>query len=280
MGDFEGPVGFPWAGPQAETEHEMAKYSGIGRISRSGLDRFGLGVNDKRCHNSYINPMGSNRICAKPPGHVGEHESILDGSKWVGGVNDADTHVNVEVVPEPDQDHMLAKSIAAAAVYRPHKYQGMDGLIGGNCHICGGPSTSQVHSGVDYHNEMRHWTDTPSAAEVLMRPAVYMEIVGKHVTLEFQNLPSIDAIQIVAKLLPDIMERFLRKNKDYGDDILKLGPKAEFVRIWNKVRKLKKSLWDGETLDYEQDVEIIDDLIGHLLLARLGLTTQPTTKSD
>lgn len=106
----------------------------------------------------------------------------------------------------------------------------------------------------------------------VQKPAVYMDKTSeKSVTLEFVNLPNEDAVEIVSKLLPDILERFLRKNAEYGADELKLGPKAEFVRIWNKVRKLKQLLWDGKATDYEQTDEVIDDFIGHLLLARLGL---------
>ena len=121
-----------------------------------------------------------------------------------------------------------------------------------------------------------------SELRVLMQPAVWVEVTGEQsATYEFQNIPTNQANVIVRELLAPMLERFLSKNADYGDcfDGMSLGPKAEFVRMWNKFGKLKQVLWDGKTLEYEQVTEVLDDLLGHILLARFGLMN-PSDKVD
>lgn len=114
----------------------------------------------------------------------------------------------------------------------------------------------------------------PNIIDVAHKPGVFVEVTGEDkAQYEFLHLATQQSIDIVREVLPDILNRFLSKNADYGDgfDALDLGPKAEFVRIWNKVAKLKQALWDGKQLEHEKVEEVIDDFIGHLLLARLGL---------
>lgn len=131
-----------------------------------------------------------------------------------------------------------------------------------------GPVPAAPLPSVDYHTQT-----PPGAQEILSRPVVYAEVTGdRSVNYEFLNLTTQQSIEIVRYLLPVILNRFLAKNRDYGDGFLNLGPKAEFVRMANKFGKLKQALWDGQDLEFEQVDEIIDDLIGHLLLARLGLS--------
>jgi hypothetical protein len=110
------------------------------------------------------------------------------------------------------------------------------------------------------------------AVEILNRPAVYVEVTGEtSAHLEFLNMTP-ESMKIVTEHLPDIMERFMSKNVDYQDFALAdLGPRAHFVGLWRKVGKLKRALWDGEKLQHEGTVEVLDDLFGHLLLARSGL---------
>lgn len=115
--------------------------------------------------------------------------------------------------------------------------------------------------------------DEKKAAEILSRPACFVEKTSEtSINYEFTNLTTQEARDIIGYILPEILNRFLTKNKDYehfpeGD----LGPKAHFVGIHRKFGKLRKGLWDGEALEHEQVSEVIDDFIGHLLLARLGL---------
>lgn len=65
----------------------------------------------------------------------------------------------------------------------------------------------------------------------------------------------------------EFLEMFEQKNKDYGDSAADvLGPAGQFADIWRKIAKLKRSLWDGESLVGEQPEEILMDLIGHCFL--------------
>ena len=170
--------------------------------------------------------------------------------------------------------HVLDKQQVAGfdgrvGMYPPHPYQGMKGLIGGSCQVCGGPATNPVHNAAT--------TAVPKSQvlNAIQQPAVYMEATGpRSANYEFLNIPTEQANYIVREILPDMLNRFLAKNKDYGepDAAMDLGPKAEFVRLWNKVLKLRRALWEGEELEFEQADEIIDDLLGHLLLARFGLS--------
>lgn len=74
--------------------------------------------------------------------------------------------------------------------------------------------------------------------------------------------------------VPIWLKGFERKARDYNSKTngwephTFLGVKGQFADIWRKVGKLKKALWDDETLEGEQPLEIIDDLISHLFLTR------------
>lgn len=152
-------------------------------------------------------------------------------------------------------------------MYPPHPFQGQEGLIGSPCRICGGLPGDATHAA--------RTTAVPKsqALKALSVPVCYVETVDdRAVNYEFLNLSTEQSKQIIRELLPDMLNRFLAKNKDYGDQFLNLGPKAEFVRMANKFGKLKQALWDDEDLEFEQVDEILDDLLGHILLARLGLS--------
>lgn len=88
---------------------------------------------------------------------------------------------------------------------------------------------------------------------------------------------AIDRIRLVH--VPLLMKRFEEKAADYNSDgslpfepHTVLGIKGQFADIWRKIWKLKKALWDGVELQGEQPIELIDDLIAHLLLTRDLLT--------
>lgn len=84
------------------------------------------------------------------------------------------------------------------------------------------------------------------------------------------NPPTQQADQILLWVLPEILELFLKKNKDYGEDAaMSLGVRAEFVEIWRKANKLKRSIWENKELEGEQTDEILMDLVGHCMLALL-----------
>lgn len=83
--------------------------------------------------------------------------------------------------------------------------------------------------------------------------------------------------RIISKLVPEWVEHQKLKGADYntisaaGEPIFEnadvLGIRGQFSDIWRKIWKLKKGMWDGETLVAEQPREILMDLIGHCFLA-------------
>lgn len=86
--------------------------------------------------------------------------------------------------------------------------------------------------------------------------------------------------RIKAVHIPLVLGRMERKAADYNssgtlpfEPHTLLGIKGQWADIWRKVWKLHKALWDGVELKGEQPIEIIDDMIAHLLLTR-DLITQ------
>lgn len=91
-------------------------------------------------------------------------------------------------------------------------------------------------------------------------------------TLEVYNPPTQQATDVLMEVLPGVLELWLQRNRDYGDDPEgRLGPKAQFVDMYRKMKKLKRALWEGKNLTGEQPDEIIKDLIGHSMLALLDI---------
>jgi len=71
---------------------------------------------------------------------------------------------------------------------------------------------------------------------------------------------------IVDSELPAALQRFIRKNVDYGDAAVHLGSKGQFADMNRKYWKLKAALWDGKKLTGEPIEEVLQDMIGHCLL--------------
>lgn len=71
---------------------------------------------------------------------------------------------------------------------------------------------------------------------------------------------------IVQELLPEWRAQFVEKSNDYGDTANDLGAAGQYADMNRKMGKLKRALWDGETLTGEQPREILMDLIGHCFL--------------
>lgn len=91
------------------------------------------------------------------------------------------------------------------------------------------------------------------------------------VRLHIGDIPNKVAREVITGVLPEVLNLWLQKCADYGGDAGDafpdiLGAKGSFADIWRKVWKLKRSLWDGEQLKFEQPREIMMDLIGTLLL--------------
>ena len=142
---------------------------------------------------------------------------------------------------------------------KPHQYVGPAGIIGGSCLFCGQVSGHPIHN----------FDPTPIKQDEVHVQAIEDKVAGDVIRIEITNAPTQEARDILTKILPQVLEAWLLKNKDYGDsdDLKSLGAKAEFVRLWNKMMKLKRSLWEGQELSGEQEAEIMGDMVAHLLLA-------------
>jgi hypothetical protein len=86
--------------------------------------------------------------------------------------------------------------------------------------------------------------------------------------------PKPDFEYIAEQLVPEWIEQFGNKNKDYGDDSNSLGVKGAFVDIWRKTLKLRRGIWDDQRLIGEQPRELLMDLIGHCFLTIAGMDQQ------
>jgi hypothetical protein len=154
----------------------------------------------------------------------------------------------------------LPGMISTGDFYKPHTYMpsGLPGTIGAPCLMCGGGPEAPAH------NEPK-----PLPEGQIRVQAIDDKVAGNVIRIEIDNPPTQEARDILMTILPGVLEAWLLKNKDYGDsdELKSLGARAEFVRLWNKMMKLKASLWEGRELEGEQEAEIMGDMIAHLLLA-------------
>jgi hypothetical protein len=99
------------------------------------------------------------------------------------------------------------------------------------------------------------------------------------VTVDLTTVKSESALHILQKIVPDVIDHFLSKNADYGDQHRTegLGPRGEFVGIHRKVYKLKRCLWDGQEMNHEGAEQMLVELIGQCLITLdlLGLESVP-----
>lgn len=87
--------------------------------------------------------------------------------------------------------------------------------------------------------------------------------------------------EMINDILPGLIENFYNKSGDYGPaGFVDLGIKGQFSDMWRKMVKLKRSLWDGFELRYEDVDEIMSDLFGHLMISLylLRVPSQPEPK--
>lgn len=90
---------------------------------------------------------------------------------------------------------------------------------------------------------------------------------GDGVEINGQSGDSLELLNIATRLMPEWLRLFANKNADYGSESAKiLGVRGQYADINRKMLKLKRSLWDGEQLQFEDSDEVIMDLIGHLFL--------------
>lgn len=85
--------------------------------------------------------------------------------------------------------------------------------------------------------------------------------------VDLASLPTSQAIDIVSRLFPEFLSKFLDSNEKYKLVGNELGHKGVFPDINRKVGVLKARVWDDEPdTGREPTREIIIDLIGHLFL--------------
>lgn len=75
------------------------------------------------------------------------------------------------------------------------------------------------------------------------------------------------------------LDRFFRKASDYGLLFLELGVRGQYSDMHRKMHKLKKALWEEQSLQGEQPDEILQDLIGNCLIALFLIRTNPPKRA-
>jgi hypothetical protein len=73
--------------------------------------------------------------------------------------------------------------------------------------------------------------------------------------------------EMINKILPLLVEHLRHKSEDYGDVFKELGLRGQYSDMHRKMGKLKKAIWDGETLVGESVEEILADLFGNVLIS-------------
>ena len=68
-------------------------------------------------------------------------------------------------------------------------------------------------------------------------------------------------------ILPRAVKRFQEKSTDYGDTFEDLGLAGQYSDMHRKMYKLKKYMWHEENLIGEQPDEILEDLLGNILIS-------------
>lgn len=127
----------------------------------------------------------------------------------------------------------------------------------GVIHSTDGPCLERVF----VENEMAAYAETIEAVAPGGEPQVmYFQLRG-------DKAKTASGRYIVERVLPDVIEHFLAKNADYGDQHrYGLGPKAEFVGIHRKIGKLEAALWKGQQMNGEDAETMLKELIGQCLI--------------
>lgn len=66
-------------------------------------------------------------------------------------------------------------------------------------------------------------------------------------------------------IVDPILELVVRKNTDYGGSMFELGLKGIFVRITDKIARLRRLVWEGHAalVQDERITDVFSDLIGY-----------------
>lgn len=89
------------------------------------------------------------------------------------------------------------------------------------------------------------------------------EVIAKRYQEIWQRFKSAGFERDFAKYLEEKFELFKKKQASYGpNNIAALGMRGIFVRIWNKVQRLRNLVWEGKANTIED--ESIEDTFGDL----------------
>jgi len=72
---------------------------------------------------------------------------------------------------------------------------------------------------------------------------------------------------MINTLLPRAVKRFRDKSIDYDNAFEDLGLAGQYSDMHRKMRKLRKAMWHEEILADEQPEEILEDLLGNILIS-------------
>jgi hypothetical protein len=72
---------------------------------------------------------------------------------------------------------------------------------------------------------------------------------------------------MINQILPEAVKRFRSKSSDYGDVFRELGLAGQYSDMHRKMHKLRKVMWEGHELKGEPPKEILQDLIGNVLIS-------------
>lgn len=112
--------------------------------------------------------------------------------------------------------------------------------------------------------------DSSKVLEITRQPAVSVERFDvDKVSYEITNIPNSQAMRIISKVLPEALELYMSKSRDYGGNVMDrfgLGPKACIPDIARKFGKLVDAIWLDKPMQFEQPDEILMDLLGHIFI--------------
>jgi hypothetical protein len=74
-------------------------------------------------------------------------------------------------------------------------------------------------------------------------------------------------VVMIDRIMPTLAKRLSTKGVDYGDVFTELGLAGQYSDMHRKMRKLRKAMWEGQTLTGEQPEEILADLFGNILIS-------------
>ncbi|HEY7415902.1 MAG TPA: hypothetical protein VH593_11965 [Ktedonobacteraceae bacterium] len=72
---------------------------------------------------------------------------------------------------------------------------------------------------------------------------------------------------MTTRIVGRAVQRLREKSRDYGDTYEELGLAGQYSDMHRKMRKLRKAMWHEEPLTGEQPEEILEDLLGNILIS-------------